>query len=128
MWVDLSCSGWIVLGSQYDPESEMPIEGTGFNGVVSQINMWSAVLDTNSDLPLMTASRNNLVEENIFLRWDRFQLYSGVYICRPSTAGDPQCPDGFLNYDACDVKDKGDFALCTNEMASPAARFLGFPH
>ena len=95
----------ILLGTELEDESGMLMfeRDSGFNGLVSHVYMWSTKLDHVTEIPLMAASRNNLLQQDsLMIDWAYYVTERGVNVLRPSTAGDRVCPEGFGGFQCSD--------------------------
>ena len=102
-----------------------PIEGSGFVGYISQINVWDRVLDPGADIAIMSVDRTQLVEDGLVLRWDNYGVDAGCSEISPSTAGDDVCDVGFEGPECTTpVPSKARIVLCLCIQRSNLEEFI----
>jgi len=94
--------GMIVLGAQVDASME-PIPGTGFNGVVSKVNLWNRVLSFTTEIPSMADDYQALVLPGLIRRWTDYLVKFGATVIRKSQANSVVCEDERFTGPACNV-------------------------
>ena len=76
----------------------MPEFDKGFNGWISQLNIYDRILNFNTEVQEALEKSDKLFPGSIFV-WNEFVYSSGVKVVNPSTASYPSCPRGFSNPD-----------------------------
>ena len=75
-----------------------PIPGSGFQGRVSQVNIWNKPV-TDTDFDSMAADPDMLVTDGLILRWDNYVAEAGCKVFYPSTVGeDIPPPEGTKHF------------------------------
>ena len=100
----------IVLGAEVDGRMNA-IPGTGFNGVVSKVNMWNRVLNFAFEIPAMADDYRALVDDGLIRRWDNYLVMSGSTVTRPSRANSVVCEDEGFTGPACNIPVPGTLLL-----------------
>ncbi|XP_048256923.1 uncharacterized protein LOC124140301 isoform X3 [Haliotis rufescens] len=95
---------WMVLGSKYDPVTEMPVLNEGFNGWLSQVSLYNRDLTFTSEIPLKLENPQQVFTDEIFA-WNEFRRSQGVSLVIPSTASSTSCPRGYSGGN-CEVADE----------------------
>ncbi|GFO32178.1 fibropellin-1, partial [Plakobranchus ocellatus] len=101
---------WIVLGCHYDPESEEPVPGEGFQGKLSRFTLYNRTLDFREEVTHVGNKNVFALFSDSVLQWGlEFVLKSGVQRLVPSGA-DQTCPTGFT----------GDHPSCLERVSGKA--------
>ncbi|OWF54931.1 Fibropellin-1 [Mizuhopecten yessoensis] len=87
----LNKSYWITLGHEFSTASMTSVIGGGFQGCLSQVNVFSYILDTNTQVTNMMLDPFTEGDRGDILQWDEFELWGLVRRVRPSTIQDPVC-------------------------------------
>ncbi|XP_033732292.1 uncharacterized protein LOC117321818 [Pecten maximus] len=95
---------WITLGDEFSPASLTSVPGEGFEGCISQVNIFSRILDTNTELPSMMFNTFADGTHGDILQWAEFELWGLVRRVRPSTRLEPVCT-------SCSVLDRTNLNL-----------------
>ena len=66
----------------------MCIEGAGFDGYLSRVEVWNRVLSYTDEIPTLAEGRTKSQSIGRTLRWTGYLSYTGMRIMRPSSAGD----------------------------------------
>ncbi|ESP03827.1 hypothetical protein LOTGIDRAFT_230171 [Lottia gigantea] len=101
---------WVVLGVKYDYQMKKPIMNQGFRGWISQVNLYSSVVDFETEIPqLLKTPQKVFNDSNPVQLWSDYELMRNVQRVPQSTIQHPKdsCPRGFSNPNACDRKDPG---------------------
>lgn len=113
--------GYINLGAELD-ETNKAIQGSGFYGRLSRVNVWSKALDINSEIPKQFRSCKNapMLQQQLLAHWTNYDLIQGnVEREQPGQCGQPVCPIG-LTGDECAIlqqdKQAPKVLLCPPDM------------
>lgn len=98
------------------------IEGSGFYGKLSRVNIWSKALDINSEIPKQFRNCKNapMISQQLLTHWANFDLIHGnVEREQPGQCGQRVCPIG-LTGDECAIlqqdKQAPKVLLCPPDM------------
>ncbi|XP_060063970.1 uncharacterized protein LOC132544399 [Ylistrum balloti] len=84
---------WITLGNEFSPANMTSVPVGGFLGCISQVNIFSYILDTNVEVPSLMINPFTVGGRGDVLQWNEFELHGLVSRIRPSTVMDPVCDD-----------------------------------
>jgi len=117
--------GYINLGAELSLSSEFNkiVEGSGFYGRLSRVNVWSKALDINSEIPKQFRNCKNaplVARDQMLAHWTNYDLIQGnVEREQPGQCGQRVCPVG-LTGDECAIlqqdKQAPKVLLCPPDM------------